>query len=69
MFRFEGDESDAVARLNLPADVEEFFRQRGRAKPTPGSGLDQLRHVRKVIHTLDMATATYPSRIAPSLPL
>ena len=64
MFQFEADESYAVARLNLPPAVEEFFQQRGRIKPTPGSDLDRLREVKQVIHTEDMAAAPFPSRIA-----
>jgi GAF domain-containing protein len=64
MLRFDGDESYAVATLNLPPAVEEFFRQRGRAKPTPDSHLDRLRNLKQVIHTEDMQASSTPSRIA-----
>ena len=64
MFRFEGDETYAVATLNLPTSIREFFRQRGRAKPTPGSDLDQLRLTKQVIQTIDMAASPNPSRIS-----
>jgi len=64
MFRFDGDDSYAVATLNLPPAVEEFFRQRGRAKPTPGSHLDRLMNLKRVIHTKDMQASSTPSRIA-----
>jgi GAF domain-containing protein len=64
MLRFDGDESYAVATLNLPPAVEEFFRQRGRAKPTPGSHLDRLMNLKRVIHTEDMQASSTPSRIA-----
>jgi len=64
MFRFDGDESYAVATMNLPPAVEELLRVRGRAKATPGSDLEKLQHSKQVIHTLDMAAEPNPSRIA-----
>ena len=35
MFRFDKEVSYVVATLHLPPAVDEFFRQRGRLKPTP----------------------------------
>jgi GAF domain-containing protein len=64
MFRFDGDAVYAVAMLNLPPAVDEYFQQRGRLKPTPGSDLDKLWRSKQVVHTLDMAAAAAPSRIA-----
>ncbi|HUI13755.1 MAG TPA: GAF domain-containing protein [Xanthobacteraceae bacterium] len=64
VFGFDGDLSHAVATLNLPPAVEQFFRERGRLKPTPGSDLDTLMKTKTVIHTVDMATSPNPSRIA-----
>jgi class 3 adenylate cyclase/putative methionine-R-sulfoxide reductase with GAF domain len=65
MFRFDDEGlSYAVATRNLPQAVEEFFRHRGRLKPTPGSDLDILWKSKQVIHTIDMKTSPNPSRIA-----
>ena len=64
MFRFDDDVSYVVATLNLPPVVDEFFQQRGRLKPTPGSDLDSLSKSKQVVHTLDMSTSPTPSRIA-----
>ncbi len=64
MFRFDGDEYDSVAMLNLPAGVDEFLRERGRRKPTPGSDLDILRQSKRLVHTIDMSASPTPSRIA-----
>ncbi len=64
MFRFDDDVSYVVATLNLPLAVDEFFQQRGRVKPTPGSDLDSLWKSKQVVHTLDMSTSPTPSRIA-----
>ena len=50
--------------LNLPPAVDDFFRQRGRLKPTPGSDLDRLWNSKQVVHTLDMLASPAPSRIA-----
>jgi two-component system, NtrC family, sensor kinase len=66
MWRFHGEESHPVAMLNLPAPVDEFLRQRGRRKPTPGSDLDILRGSKEPVHTLDMAASMHPTRIAKS---
>ena len=64
MFRFDGDETYAVATLNLPPAVQEFFKQRGRVKPTPGSDLDRLLNLKQVLRTEDMQASPNPSRIA-----
>ena len=64
MFRFDDDVSYVVATLNLPLAVDEFFQQRGRVRPTPGSDLDSLWKSKQVVHTLDMSTSPTPSRIA-----
>lgn len=64
MFRFDEDVSYVVATLNLPPTVDEFFQQRGRLKPTPGSDLDTLWNSKQVVHTLDMLASPAPSRIA-----
>ena len=64
MFRFDDDVSYVVATLNLPLAVDDFFHQRGRVKPTPGSDLDSLWKSKQVVHTLDMSTSPTPSRIA-----
>ena len=64
MFRFDKEMSYVVATLNLPPAVDEFFRQRGRLKPTPGSDLDKLWNSKQLIHTLDMLASPAPSRIA-----
>jgi len=64
MFRFDGDESYAVATQNLPSNVQELLRERGRSKATPGSDLEKLQLSKQVIHTLDMAAEPNPSRIA-----
>ena len=64
MFRFDHDASYVVATLNLPPAVDEFFRQRGRLTPTPGSDLDNLWKSKQVIHTIDMSASSVPSRIA-----
>jgi two-component system, NtrC family, sensor kinase len=64
MFRFDEDVSYVVATLNLPPAVDDFFRQRGRLKPTPGSDLDRLWNTKQEVHTLDMLTSPAPSRIA-----
>ena len=64
MFRFDEDLSYAVATLNLPSGVDEFFRQRGRLKPTPGSDLDKVWQTKQASHTIDMSDSPNPSRIA-----
>ncbi len=64
MFRFDEEVSYVVAMLNLPPAVDDFFRQRGRLKPTPGSDLDKLWNSKQVVHTLDMLASPAPSRIA-----
>ena len=64
MFRFDDDVSYVVATLNLPLAVDEFFQQRGRVRPTPGSDLDSLWKSKQVVHTLDMSTSPTPSQIA-----
>jgi GAF domain-containing protein len=64
MFRFDEDVSYAVATLKLPPAVDEFFTQRGRLKPTPGSDLDRVWQTKEVSHTIDMLNSPYPSRIA-----
>src|SRR4051812_6719954 len=50
MFRFEGDESFAVAMLNLPPVFDQYQRARGRRKPTPGSDLEKLWRSKRVVH-------------------
>jgi GAF domain-containing protein len=64
MFRFDEDASYVVATLNLPPSVVDFFQQRGRLKPTPGSDLDTLWKSKQVVHTIDMLASQTPSRIA-----
>jgi len=64
MFRFDGDLTHAVATLNLPPPVEEYFRHRGAVKPTPGSDLDAVLTSKQVVHTIDMAASPNPTRIA-----
>ncbi len=64
IFAFDGDLSHAVATLNLPPAVAQFFREHGRLKPTPGSDLDALMKSKKAVHTVDMAASPNPSRIA-----
>ena len=64
MFRFDEEVSYVVATLNLPPAVDEFFRQRGRLKPTPASDLDKLWESKQVVHTVDMLASPAPSRIA-----
>jgi GAF domain-containing protein len=66
MWRFQGGENYPVAMLNLPPSVDEFLRQRGRRKPTPGSDLDVLRISKQLVHTFDMAASDHPTRIAKS---
>jgi two-component system, NtrC family, sensor kinase len=66
MWRFQGGENYPVAMLNLPPSVDEFLRQRGRRKPTPGSDLDVLRVSKQLVHTFDMAASDHPTRIAKS---
>ena len=53
-----------MATLNLPPAVDEFFRQRGRLRPSTGSDLDKLRNSKQAIHTIDMLDSPNPSRIA-----
>ena len=55
MFRFDADVPYPVATLNLSPAVDDYFRRRGRLKPTPGSDLDRLWNSKQVIHTLDMS--------------
>ena len=64
MFLFDDDISYAVATLNLPPGVDEFFRKRGRLKATPGSDLDLLRTSKRLVQTLDMQASPHPTRIA-----
>ena len=64
MFRFDADVPYPVATLNLSPAVDDYFRRRGRLKPTPGSDLDRLWNSKQVIHTLDMSELPNPSRIA-----
>jgi GAF domain-containing protein len=66
MWRFQGGENYPIAMLNLPPSVDEFLRQRGRRKPTPGSDLDVLRVSKQLVHTFDMAASDHPTRIAKS---
>ncbi len=66
MWRFRGDENRPVAMLNLPPSIDEFLRQRGWLKPTPGSDLDILRESKQPVHTLDMASSPHPTRMAKS---
>ena len=63
-FRFEGDLSYAAATVNLPPAIQDYFRQRGGLKPTPGSDLDKVSKSKQVIHTIDMAASPNPTRIA-----
>jgi GAF domain-containing protein len=64
MWQFGGEDFYPVAMLNLPATVEDFLRQRGCLRPTPGSDMDDLWKSKQVIHTIDMANAPAPSRMA-----
>ena len=64
MFRFDADVPYPVATLNLSPAVDDYFRRRGRLKPTPGSDLDRLWNSKQVIHTLDMSESPNPTRIA-----
>jgi GAF domain-containing protein len=64
MWRCDGGEPYPVAMLNLPPEVDEFLRHRGRRKPTSGSDLDVLCKSKQSVHTLDMAAALHPTRIA-----
>ena len=64
MFRFDADVPYPVATLNLSPAVDDYFRRRGRLKPTPGSDLDRLWNSKQVIHTLDMSELQNPTRIA-----
>ena len=64
MFRFDADVPYPVATLNLSSAVDDYFRRRGRLKPTPGSDLDRLWNSKQVIHTLDMSESQNPTRIA-----
>ncbi len=64
MFRFDADVPYPVATLNLSPAVDDYFRRRGRLKPTPGSDLDRLWNSKQVIYTLDMSESQNPTRIA-----
>ena len=61
MFRYENGEFYPVARLNLPAALEEFLRKRGHRPPNPGSTLETMWKTRQVLHTLDDAASPTPS--------
>ena len=61
MFRFDDDMSYPVAFLNLPPALDEYQRQRGRRKPTPGSDLDNLWKSKQVVHTNDELETPNPS--------
>ena len=61
MFRFEGDESFAVAMRDLPPAFEKYQRTRGRRKPTPGSDLEKLWKSKRVVHTHDMLASPIPA--------
>jgi signal transduction histidine kinase/putative methionine-R-sulfoxide reductase with GAF domain len=64
MFRFDDEVSYVAATLNLPSAVDEFFQQRGRLNPTPGSDLDKLWRSKQLVHTIDELASSVPSRIA-----
>ena len=64
MFRFDDEVSYVAATLNLPSAVDEFFQQRGRLKPTPGSDLDKLWRSKHVVHTIDELASSVRSSIA-----
>ena len=61
MFRFDDDVSYPVAMLNLPPVLDEYFRTRGRRKPTPGSDLENLWKSKQAVHTIDMLQSSNPS--------
>ena len=61
MHRFDDDAVYAVATLDLPQELAEFLRKRGRAKPIPGTDLDNLWKSKQVVHTTDMLQSPVPS--------
>ena len=61
MFRFDDDVSYPVAMLNSPPVLDEYFRTRGRRKPTPGSDLENLCKSKRAVHTIDMLQSSNPS--------
>ena len=54
MHRFYGEEFAAVATLNVPQELDDFLRQRGRRRAIPGSDMDILYKSKQVVHTFDM---------------
>ena len=61
MHRFDDDANYPVAMLDLPQELGEFLRKRGRAKPIPGTDLDSLWKSKQVVHTTDMMQSPVPS--------
>ncbi len=61
MHRFDEDAIYPVAMLDIPPALIEFLRQRGRAKPIPGSDIDSLWKSKQVVHTIDMLQSQVPS--------
>jgi GAF domain-containing protein len=60
MFRFDGDLAYAVAMLNLPPALDEYLRQRGRRQPAPGSDLEKVLKLKRLIHTIDSLETPNP---------
>jgi signal transduction histidine kinase len=65
MFRFDADEYDSVATLNLPPAFDEFLRKRVRRKPTPGgSPLERLLRTKDVVRIADASADPAPGPAA-----
>ena len=55
LFRFDGNKFHLAARVNTPAALAEFQKQRGPFRPPPGNNLDRMMQTKQVIHTADDA--------------
>ena len=55
LYRFDGEMYQMAASLDTPPEFDEFQRQRGSFRPTPGIILDQVMRTKRVSHRADVA--------------
>jgi class 3 adenylate cyclase/putative methionine-R-sulfoxide reductase with GAF domain len=62
LFRFDGSAFHLAARVNTPAALAEFQKQRGPFLPPSGSNLDRVMKTKQVQHSADDTTEPVPAQ-------
>jgi class 3 adenylate cyclase/putative methionine-R-sulfoxide reductase with GAF domain len=62
LFRFDGSAFRLAARVNTPAALAEFQKQRGPFLPPSGSNLDRMMKTKQVQHSADDTTEPVPAQ-------